>query len=115
MTKRFNIVAQKHCNREPYLPGVLAGVDALLVREPDNAYDAFAVAVYVGGEQVGYLSKRENVEIAKRIDAESKTLGQACTDSGITFDAALKIADNKVMRARFVRSANSGYPQIEID
>jgi len=111
---RFNIVGQKFRGLEPYLPGVIAGIDALLVREPNNPHDAFAVAVYVGGEHVGYLSKRENVEVAKRIDAEALTFGNACTDAGITFDAALKIGNNKVLRAKFVRSANSGYPQVEI-
>ncbi len=36
---------------------------AVLVPEPDNLYDANAVAVYAeGGEQVGYLSREDAIE-----------------------------------------------------
>lgn len=36
------------------------GVMLRLLREPDNAYDSDAVAVYLGGEKVGYVANSQN-------------------------------------------------------
>lgn len=41
-----------------------------LLRELDNAYDAFAVAVYVGDYKLGYLPAFENIVIANMLDAQ---------------------------------------------
>ena len=35
------------------------GVMLRLLREPDNAYDSDAVAVYLGGEKVGYVANSQ--------------------------------------------------------
>lgn len=40
-----------------------------LVREPENKYDHFAIAVYVQDMKIGYLPAYENVVIAKMLDA----------------------------------------------
>ena len=42
---------------DPDLSGVAEGDEAELVLEPENDYDPQAVAVYIGGERVGYLYK----------------------------------------------------------
>lgn len=43
--------------------------DALeLVREPDNPYDAKAVRVEWRGQKLGYVPRRENVDIARLMD-----------------------------------------------
>lgn len=42
---------------DPDLSGVSEGDEAELVLEPENDYDPQAVAVYIGGERVGYLYK----------------------------------------------------------
>ena len=55
-----------------YHPGVhllLSSDDALrMVREPDNPYDANAVALYAGGIKLGYIPKRENTTTAMLLD-----------------------------------------------
>lgn len=112
---KFNIVGQKFKGLDPYLPGINAGVPAMLVREPENQHDSFAVAVYVDGKPVGYLSKRENVEVAKRIDAEGKSWREACIEAGLAFDTQAQPIEAKTMRATFRRSSNSAYPQVEVD
>jgi hypothetical protein len=40
-----------------------------LVREPHNEYDPNAIAVYVEGEQVGFLSSEEAVSMASLMDS----------------------------------------------
>lgn len=42
---------------DPDLSGVSDGDEVDLVLEPENSYDPQAVAVYIGGERVGYLYK----------------------------------------------------------
>lgn len=55
-----------------YHPGVhlrLKNGDALrMVREPDNPYDANAVALYAGGIKLGYIPKKENTSLANLLD-----------------------------------------------
>lgn len=102
---RFNIVGQKFRGLDPYLPGIVAGVDALLVREPNNQFDPNAVAVWIDGKHIGYLRKEDNGPIAKRIDAEGST---------IALDSA-QFSGAKSIRAKFARSPSSSYPQVEID
>lgn len=47
--------------------------DALeLVREPDNPYDAKAVRVDWRGQKLGYVPRRENVDIARLMDGGVK-------------------------------------------
>jgi hypothetical protein len=110
---RYSIVGQKFRGLDPYLPGAVAGSPAMLVRERDNPHDPFAVAVYVAGKHVGYLSKRENVAVAKVIDAKAFSFPSLCAEDGIACDAA----SDKIyaIRATFVRSPNTGYPQIEVE
>ena len=116
MPQRFNIVAQKYAGFEdPYLPGMPADQPALLAREPDNPADAFAVAVYVDGRRVGYLSKRENVAVAKHIDAHGKSWRDACIEAGLALDTQALPVEHKTLRATFRRSASRGYPQVEVD
>lgn len=107
----FNIVGQKFRGLDPYLPGIIAGCEAVLVREPTNQFDPNAIAVYVDGRHVGYLRKEDNGPIAKRIDAE-----------GIPFRAGIWLAMDsnapdavKAMRVKFARSPNSSYPQVLVE
>lgn len=93
MTKTFSIVGQKWRGLDPYLPGILPGTTVSLIREPGNEHDRNAVAVWIDGIHVGYLSSKENVEIAHHID-----------DSG-----------SDRMAATFSRSPNTAYPMIKIE
>lgn len=106
---RFSIVGQKHLGLDPYLSGTPAGITAMLVREPNNPYDAFAVAVYISGKKVGFLGKRDNVDIAKLIDAQG-----AEVPAGFAMDSK-PTAQTRMMPVTFVRSPNTSYPQVEID
>lgn len=40
-----------------------------MVREPENQYDRFAVALYLDGGKIGYLPKSKNEVIARLMDA----------------------------------------------
>lgn len=55
-----------------YHPGIslrLQAGDALkMVREPDNPYDANAVALYAGDTKLGYIPKKENTTTAMLLD-----------------------------------------------
>ncbi|WP_295396797.1 HIRAN domain-containing protein [uncultured Thiodictyon sp.] len=46
-----------------------------LVREPDNPHDPQAVAVRWGGERIGYIPRRVNADIARRLDAAEHLVG----------------------------------------
>jgi len=48
-------------------------VDAVLMREDDNAYDDQAVAVFIDGERAGYLSRAD----ARRYRADLAAAGDA--------------------------------------
>lgn len=108
---RFSIVGQKHRNLDPYLPGIEAGCEALLVREPTNQHDPNAVAVWIDGTHVGYLRKEDNGPIAKRIDDEGAKGAKIAADQM----PLLNPEPRAFMRATFRRSPNSAYPQVEID
>jgi len=45
------------------------GTELKLVREPDNPYDADAIAVYFGKHQLGYLPAVENAVMARMMDS----------------------------------------------
>lgn len=111
---RYQIVGQKYKGLDPYLTGTQAGVPALLVREPSNSHDPHAVAVYVDGKPVGYIPKKDNQALAKRIDAEGESWREACLKAGLGFDAQAQPIETKTIAATFVRSPNSGYPQVEV-
>jgi len=44
------------------------GDELLLVREPDNAYDARAVRVEWNGHKLGYIPRTENQAVARQMD-----------------------------------------------
>ncbi len=44
------------------------GSELRLVREPDNAHDPYAVAVYWHHYQLGYLARRDNTVVARLLD-----------------------------------------------
>ena len=46
-----------------------------LVREPDNPHDRQAVAIHWGGERIGYVPRRVNADIARRLDAGDRLSG----------------------------------------
>ena len=67
---------------------LIPGVELKLVREPDNAYDRWAVALFYEERKIGYLTRFKNETIARLMD------------SGFIFKAViegLSIAELKVL------------------
>lgn len=113
---RYSIVGQKHRDLDAYLPGINAGTEAFLVRDPHNQYDANAVMVWVNGQHVGFLRKRDNVHIAAYIDANGEPFDRLQPAPGLALDEAARVrGQHKAIRATFARSPNSAYPQVDID
>jgi single-stranded-DNA-specific exonuclease len=55
--------------RQDLIAGLHPGLELELVRQPDNAYDANAIAVHYGRLQIGFLRKEIAARIAPNIDA----------------------------------------------
>jgi len=51
------------------LPSISSSDPLQLVREPDNKYDKYAIAVYHKQEKIGYLPREKNEIISKILDA----------------------------------------------
>lgn len=50
------------------------GDEVQLEREPDNSYDANAVAVYAEGEHIGYIPAANNLQLALALDDEREAV-----------------------------------------
>lgn len=57
-----------HHMGESVWPLLTLGDPLSLVREPDNAFDERAVAVYWNGLQLGYVPKTENIAVARMLE-----------------------------------------------
>ncbi len=58
---------------EKNIENLTPGMELKLYREPDNAYDEWAVAVYFGEEDMlGYITRYKNETIARLMDAGKK-------------------------------------------
>lgn len=103
MNKRYSIVGDKHAAGGAKLYSLPPGAPVVLVREPTNQYDRNAIMVWVDGAHVGYIPKKQNAELAARIDREQ-----------LAMDAAVPTHPVKSIPAKFVRSPNSGFPMVEV-
>ena len=70
--------------------------EVFLVREPDNKYDKYAIALYVlidnkEREKLGYIAKQENYILSKLLDNKYSLKGYIC---GLN-DTNLKQSDYK--------------------
>lgn len=45
------------------------GDELILIREPDNHQDAFAIQVFYGSDKIGYIAAFENIVLANMLDA----------------------------------------------
>jgi hypothetical protein len=114
--KRYSIVGQKNFGfTDSYMPGVTPGTPVTLVREPTNGYDPNAVQVWIYGKMVGYIPKTTNAPLARFIDCTGKSWADTCAEHGIAFDANGPTGAQRTIKATFVRSTNSAYPQVEVD
>ena len=106
--KTFSIVGMNHRNAEAFVATLNPGVEATLVREPNNPFDPLAVAVWIDGVHVGYIPKAQNKALAAFID-------QTGTDFAVPPMALDEIAQpRRGIPAVFRRSPNSGWPLVEV-
>ena len=66
-------------------PSLAAGEELKLVREPSNAHDPDAVAVFFRDQQLGYVPRGENGAIAQMLD-RGETLEASITKLHVTDD-----------------------------
>jgi hypothetical protein len=101
--KTYSIVGMNFTKTESIVAALLPGHPVTLVREPINPFDPLAVAVWVDGRRVGYIPKKQNSALAQFIDQAGEPMA---LDSATTAE--------RTIPAKFVRSANSGYPMVEV-
>ena len=108
MTK-YSIVGTGHRNSTEFLANLKIGTPVKLVREPSNGYDPNAIMVWIDGNHVGYIPKKQNAALAQFIDQT----GEPCIITGTLEKPGH--ASNRAIEAKFVRSPNSGFPQVEVE
>jgi len=65
-----HIAGTSYLDLEETEPGLLVNDRFLLVREPENKFDEFAVAIYTAEKvKLGYLPRGKNETIARLLDA----------------------------------------------
>ena len=110
--KTYSIVGMNFTKTESFVAGVKPGARVVLVREPNNAYDANAVAVWIEGRKVGFIPKKQNAVLAGFIDQTG-----ACDSTGFAGELIAMDQNPSTARAivaKFVRSPNSSYPMVEV-
>ncbi len=114
--KTYSIVGMNHRGSEDFVKSLPAGVDATLVREPQNPFDANAVAVWIGGRHVGYVPKAQNKVLADFIDETGQRWETpvVLAEDGLSVKTLTGGGALKAIPAKFVRSPNSGYPMVEV-
>lgn len=83
-----------HYHAEKLLSVIKEGDELQLKREPDNAYDSFAIAVYFQGYKLGYIPAYENIVLANMLDkgAHLHAFVSLCdADEGIYKAIALEV------------------------
>lgn len=102
--RTYSIVGMNYIKTEGIVAALAVGAPVVLIREPTNAFDPNAVAVWVNNQRVGYISKKQNAVLAQFIDQQP--LRSLAMDSNAE--------PVRAVDAKFVRSPNSGYPMVEV-
>lgn len=114
----YSIVGMNFVKSEGIVAGLKPGAHLTLIREPENAHDKNAVAIYDDeGNKLGYVPKKQNAVLAQYIDQAGAELPvprplPSRLDGAMAADTSMKIA--RGIPAKFVRSPNSGYPQVSV-
>lgn len=87
---------------DTYAVGTLRVGPVELVREPDNPYDANAVAIHQDGQRVGYFNKGMSSELAKVLDR-----GEELQAMGISADPPKVVASSPNIMDHLVRRIRS--------
>ncbi len=110
MPTRYSIVGQTKRGLDSHLTGTLPGTAVTLVREPDNKFDANAIMVWIDGKHVGYVPAKNNAALAQFIDASGAAWLEPQPNGAVADSATVR----RAIEAKFVRSPNSAYPQVEV-
>ena len=114
MTTRYLIVGTSFRANSFDLTKVESGTPVKLVREPSNGYDPNAIMVWIDGNHVGYIPKKNNAALAQFIDqtgepwTEHIPIGDARADSPM-------LDIRRAIEAKLTRSPNSKYPMVEVE
>jgi hypothetical protein len=65
----YGLVGMKHRGTEALVASLPNGEPLLLVREPDNKFDRFAVQVWARGQHVGFIKGAQVKPLAIAMDA----------------------------------------------
>ena len=96
-------------NEQKALNSITPGTEFMLVREPDNKYDAWAVAVYLTEtDRIGYISRYKNEAIARMMDAGKKFI--AVADDPDEILSPEEKADRESRRIRPASTENMNFP-----
>ena len=68
LLQESQVAGFEHYRGDAVWPALQVGDKLSLVRESANAHDSDAVAVYCGGDQLGYVPQLENRAIAQMLD-----------------------------------------------
>lgn len=109
--KTYSIVGMNYVKSEDFVKALVPGVDAVLAREPTNPVDPNAVAVWIDGRKVGYVPRKTNVALSQFIDQMGEVW---IPTSPLALDEMPKVVPQKAIPAKFVKSLNSGYPQVVV-
>ena len=91
------------------LKNLQPGTELMLYREPDNAYDMWAIAVYLTEkDKLGYITRFKNETIARLMDAGKKFIG--IVDDIATDEEARRILEEEEMRSRRAPTENMSVP-----
>jgi hypothetical protein len=113
MKKAYSIVAMEHCPSGNLVATLAPGTEVLLVREPNNPHDPLAVAVWVDDQHVGYIPRKQNRDLAVIIERTGSAWVPPGGKSTLALDTGRQVIP--CVKARFRRSTNSGYPQVEVE
>ena len=91
------------------LDAITPGTELLLFREPDNEYDAWAIAVYrTKTDKLGFITRFKNETIARLMDAGKKFV--CMVDEPETDPEAAEIAEKERHRNRRAATENMSLP-----
>jgi hypothetical protein len=71
---KYSIVGMQFRGTEALVNSCQTGSVVKLIREPTNKYDANAIQVWIDDQHVGYIPKKENVDLAAAMDKDGKDI-----------------------------------------
>lgn len=118
--QRYALVGMKHRGAEVFVAALPPDAPLLLLREPQNKYDANAVQVWAKDGQewrhVGYISKDQNAVLARFIDSRGVQTAlpqrpEIAKDGAMPSDAVI---DTQAAVGARLHKGNNKWPLVEL-